>query len=244
MGGRVVQGLRGDRQRYRAVDSTLVQGCEPAAIAQALCRACEGNVAYVADLDAITGAGDHGGVIRELRERLGVEPWVDAGAGDAGAASRLAQSGAARVIVGTETLTDLGALRAIRDALPGEGPLVSLDVGKDGVLSGCRELAGRPPLDALGLLAAEGATEVILLALTRVGTATGPDLPTLRAARTAFPGLRLIAGGGVHTPDDLRRLAETGADGVLLATALHRGWITTADVRAVRSGHAELTSEP
>jgi len=244
MGGRVVQGLRGERRRYRAVDSTLVHGCEPLAVARALCRVSEGKIVYVADLDAITGAGDHGEAIRELRTRLGVEPWVDAGVGDAETASLIAQNGAARVIVGTETLTDLSSLAAIRTAVLPTEPLVSVDVGDDGVLSRCRELAGRPPLDALGRLAAEGVTEVILLALTRVGTATGPDLPTLRAARAAFPGLRLIAGGGVRTPDDLRRLAETGADGVLLATALHRGWITAADVRAVRSSHGKLTSEP
>jgi uncharacterized protein related to proFAR isomerase len=48
----------------------------------------------------------------------------------------------------------------------------------------------------------------------------------------------------VRDPEDLRRLAAAGADGVLLATALHRGWITAADVRAVQSSRRSLTSEP
>ena len=203
---------------------------------------------YVADLDAHRRQGDHREVVRELREHLGAEPWVDAGVSAAEAASRLLEAGAARVIVGTETLTDLGALRAVRDALPAERMLVSVDVGDHGVLSRCSALAGRPPLAVLELLADEGVTEVILLALLQVGTGAGPDLETLRAARGAFPGLRLIAGGGVRTPEDLRALAEAGADGVLLATALHRRWITArghprrtavaprADQRAVRAG--------
>ena len=244
MRGRVVQGLRGERQHYRAVRSGLVAGSDPLAIARALCRECDGRAVYVADLDAIAGTGDHLGVILEMRERLGSEPWVDAGVNDAEAAARLLEAGAARVIVGTETLPALPALRAIRDAVPADQMLVSIDVGTHGVISRCPELAGRSPLIALELLVDEGVTEVILLALPQVGTGAGPDLETLRAARAAFANVRLIAGGGVRTPEDLRALAAAGADGVLLATALHRGWITAADIRAARSGSRPLTSGP
>jgi HisA/HisF family protein len=244
MGGQVVQGLRGERQQYRAVRSDLVAGSDPVATARALCHACDSAALYVADLDAIAGMGGHGKVLRELRERLRARPWVDAGVSDAAAACRLLETGAARVIVGTETLPDLPALRAIRDALPAERMLVSVDVGARGVLSRCPALAGLPPLAALRRLAAEGVSEVILLTLINVGTGAGPDLETLRAARAAFPRLRLITGGGVRTPDDLWEVAEAGADSVLIATALHRGWITAADVSAVRSGRRPLTSEP
>ena len=244
MGGRVVQGLRGERQDYRAVRSGLVAGCAPLAIARALCQVCDGPALYIADLDAIAGTGDHRDVVGELRERLGAEPWVDAGVSNAEAALRLLEAGAARVIVGTETLPDLPALRAIRSAVPSGRMLVSIDVGTHGVLSRCPELAGCSPLIALELLVDEGATEVILLALPQVGTGAGPDTETLRAARAAFPGVRLIAAGGVRTPADLHALAAAGADGVLLVTALHRGWITAADIRAARSDSRPLTSGP
>lgn len=246
MGGRVVQGLRGERQHYRAVNSGLVAGSEPLAVARALCRECGGRVLYVADLDAIAGTGDHRAVVAALHERLGAEPWVDAGVGDEQAASRLLAAGAARVIVGTETLTDLGALRTLLKcgAVPAERLLVSVDIGEHGVLSSCPALAGRPVLAALDLLVAAGATEVILLSLPQVGTGAGGDLQTLRAVRGAFPHLRLVAGGGVRSPDDLRALAAAGADGVLLATALHRGWVTAADLRSVPSDERPITSEP
>ena len=244
MGGQVVQGLRGERQHYRAVRSGLVAGSDPVAIARALCRECESKAVYVADLDALEGRSDQRGVIRQLRADLGVEPWVDAGVADPGAASRLLDAGAARVIVGTETLADIGALRAIIKTLPPAQVLVSVDVGDAGVLSRCPALSGQPPLAAIELLANEDVTEVILLALRHVGTGAGPDLETLRAVRDAFPDLRLIAGGGVRTAEDLRALAEAGADGVLLATALHRGWITAADIRAARPNDRPLTSGP
>jgi HisA/HisF family protein len=240
----VVQGLRGERQHYRAVRSGLVAGSDPVAIARALCRECDGTAVYVADLDALEGRGDHRGVIRELRDDLGVEPWVDAGVSDSEAASRVLEAGAARVIVGTETLTDITFLRAIRKILPPAQMLVSVDFDGRGVLSKCPALSGQPPLAAIELLANEDVTEVILLALRQVGTGAGPDLETLRAVRDAFPELRLIAGGGVRTADDLRALAEAGADGVLLATALHRGWIAAAHIRAARLDDRPLTSGP
>jgi phosphoribosylformimino-5-aminoimidazole carboxamide ribotide isomerase len=244
MRGRVVQGLRGDRQHYRAVRSGLVAGSDPVEVARALCRECDGNTVYVADLDALEGTGDQRAVIRKLRDDLGAEPWVDAGVSDARAAARLLEAGAARVIVGTETLTDIESLRAIREILPAAQLLVSVDMGDHGVLSSCSELSGRAPLAAIGLLAEEGVTELILLALRHVGTGAGPDLDTLRAARDAFPHLRLIAGGGVRTAGDLQALAEAGADGVLLATALHRGWITAAHIRAARLDDRPLTTGP
>ena len=200
---------------------------------------------YVADLDALEGRDDQRGVIRQLRDDLGVEPWVDAGVADPGAASRLLEAGAARVIVGTETLTDIGSLRAIRKTLS-----IGADAGQR------RRRRRRRPQQMLRAFRPaavgrdrvcspdEDVTEVILLALRHVGTGAGPDLETLRAVHDAFPGLRLIAGGGVRTAEDLRALAESGADGVLLATALHRGWITAADIRAARPDDHRLTSGP
>jgi phosphoribosylformimino-5-aminoimidazole carboxamide ribotide isomerase len=244
MNGRVVQGLRGERQEYRAVRSELVAGCDPLSIARALSRECCTKALYVADLDAIAGTGDHRDVVLELRDRLGAEPWVDAGVSDEATASRLREAGASRVIIGTETLPDLGALRTLRKSLAGDQMLVSVDVGRHGVLSRCPALAGCTPLAALELLAEQEVTDVVLLALLQVGTGAGPDLETLRTARGVFPGMRLIAGGGVRSSADLRALADAGADGVLLATALHRRWITAADILALRADGGRVTSEP
>ena len=240
----MVQGFRGERQAYQAVRSVLAPGCEPVAIARALCRECGGPAVYVADLDAIAGGGDHLATVGQLAGQLAAEPWVDAGVSSDDAAERLLGAGAARVIVGTETLAEIGELRALCAVLSAERLVVSLDMGERGVLSRCTALSGRAPLEALEALAAEGVRDVILLALASVGTGAGPDVGTLRAARAAFPRLRLIAGGGVRDSEDLRRLAASGADGVLLATALHRGWIAAPDIQAVRSDAHPFTSDP
>jgi phosphoribosylformimino-5-aminoimidazole carboxamide ribotide isomerase len=51
------------------------------------------------------------------------------------------------------------------------------------------------------------------------------DEAMLCDVRAALPGVDLIAGGGVRDQSDLDRLAAAGADGALVATALHRGVI-------------------
>jgi phosphoribosylformimino-5-aminoimidazole carboxamide ribotide isomerase len=84
-------------------------------------------------------------------------------------------------------------------------------------------LAGLPALDALALMHPARLREVIVLDLARVGTGAGPDVASIAELHAAFPDLELLAGGGVRDAEDLRALADAGAAGALVATALHRG---------------------
>ncbi|MFH0916380.1 MAG: HisA/HisF-related TIM barrel protein [bacterium] len=236
MGGQVVHGVQGRRERYRPVESVLTSSSEPLPVAQALQRETGCTTFYLADLDAIHGKGRHDRALRTLADALVAEFWVDAGTATAASAIRLRDAGATRVIVGSETLPSLEALREIQDALLPEYPLVSVDAGVDGVLSLCPSLRGLEPVAALEVLCGEGLSQVILLSLDQVGTGSGPDWAVLEAARAAFPYLSLVAGGGVRTPSDLQRLAELGVAGALVATSLHGGWIVGADLRELRGG--------
>jgi uncharacterized protein related to proFAR isomerase len=75
----------------------------------------------------------------------------------------------------------------------------------------------------VALLHRPGLREVIVLDLARVGSGAGPDVAAIAEIHAAFPGLQLLAGGGVRDAADLRALARAGAAGALVATALHRG---------------------
>lgn len=233
MKGRVVQGIRGERERYRPVQSVLTPGSAPLEVARALQHETGCREFYVADLDAIQGCGSHEDAIRALVDALGVDLWVDASITDAASAVRTLKDGAGRVVVGSETLPSLESLRAIRDAVPPGRVLFSLDVGTGGVLSRAPALQALEPLDALDLLSREGLTRVILLTLNRVGTGGGPDWSLLKTARSTFSHLSLFAGGGVRSPEDVRKLAELGVTGALIATSLHRGWITGESLREI-----------
>lgn len=230
MNGQVVQGMRGEREHYRPLQSGLTPLAEPAAVARALHAETGCQAFYIADLDAIQGQGDHRAVIQALAAAPGIELWVDAGVSDPAAARRLLEAGAGRVIIGSETLTSLDMLQTLRDTLPAQRRLFSLDMAGGRVLSHTPALKGQTPAAGLSLIAQAGWSHVILLTLDRVGTGSGLDWPLLAAARAEFPHLFLIAGGGVRTPDELRQLRRLGIDGVLVASALHRGWITRQDL--------------
>ena len=74
---------------------------------------------------------------------------------------------------------------------------------------------------------------LIVIDLARVGTGAGLDLGLIARVREATPALTLLAGGGVRGPDDILRLADAGCDGALVATALHVGRLSAADVAAI-----------
>lgn len=231
MKGQVVRGVRGEREHYRPLQSVLTPATSPLAVAQALQAATDCRAFYIADLDAIQGQGNHLCEIRELAAKLAAKLWIDAAITDLDTALGLLEAGASRVIIGSETLPHLTALRAITNALSAEQLLFSLDIASGHVLSRAPALKGLDPLAALGLLVHEGWSQIIILTLDQVGTGSGPDWPLLTTARNAFPTLSIIAGGGVRTPDDLRALATLGVSGVLVASALHQGWITRKDLQ-------------
>jgi phosphoribosylformimino-5-aminoimidazole carboxamide ribotide isomerase len=88
---------------------------------------------------------------------------------------------------------------------------------------------------------AAGIRSILVLDVARVGTGCGVDLGLLQALRGQFASERLFAGGGVLARRDLERMRDAGCDGALVATAIHAGHITAADV-AELSGPASQSA--
>jgi phosphoribosylformimino-5-aminoimidazole carboxamide ribotide isomerase len=215
--GTAVHAVRGERERYRP------RG-DPLAIARGIRDALGLDELYVADLDAIEGRGDNHAVIRALVSEARV--MVDAGIGEPERARALLELGVERVIVGTETLPDAGALdRLLPDAI------LSVDLRDGRALSPDPRLAGLPALDVVARLHRAALREVIVLDLARVGTRAGPDVGLIAQIHAAFPDIELLAGGGVRDAEDLHALSDAGAAGALVATALHRGVIGPRELR-------------
>jgi phosphoribosylformimino-5-aminoimidazole carboxamide ribotide isomerase len=207
-GGTAVHAVRGERERYRPV------GRDPLSLA----RRFRTEELYVADLDAIAGTGGNDSIIAALAREARV--IVDAAVSEPERARALLELGVDRIVVGTETLSDAEALDRLPDAV------LSVDLHDGRTLSPDPRLAGLPALDALARLHHARLREVIVLDLARVGTGMGPDVGLIAALHAAFPELELLAGGGVRDDADLRALADAGAAGALVGTALHRGAIT------------------
>jgi phosphoribosylformimino-5-aminoimidazole carboxamide ribotide isomerase len=228
--GLAVHAVRGQRHTYAPIQSVLAASADPLDVARGFVERLGAHELYVADLDAIAGVGDHGSVIRAMAG-LGLDVWLDAGAATASDVVRVRALGAARIIVGTETLRDAASLAAMVGVL-GDSPsgcVLSLDL-RDGVL-----LGGSPEIPRLGVdeLTATawraGIRTFIILDLARVGSGEGPRLGAARSLRRALPAAEVLIGGGVRNQADLAALAAEGFHGALVATALHRGIITSLD---------------
>jgi len=202
--GAAVHAVRGERERYRPIGDPL-----------AIARGFRLEELYVADLDAIAGTGANNAIIAALAREARV--MVDAGVSEPEQARALLDLGVHRVVVGTETLADADAFDGLPDAV------LSVDLRDGSTLSLDPRLAGRSALDAVARLHHTGLREVIVLDLARVGSGAGPDTASIAEIHAAFPELELLAGGGVRDADDMRALADAGAAGALVATALHRG---------------------
>jgi phosphoribosylformimino-5-aminoimidazole carboxamide ribotide isomerase len=148
---------------------------------------------------------------------------VDAGVADEERALSVLATGAARVVVGLETLPSFEVLDTLVARIGASRVVFSLDLRGGVPLARTPEYGARSPTE-LALRAADcGVSAVLVLDLGRVGHQSGPDVGLVNRVREVLPDQELLAGGGVRGESDLAMLAGVGCDGVLVATALHRG---------------------
>jgi len=223
MNGQVVRARAGQRAEYRPLRTVLCEGSAPEAVVEGLLGLYPFGRLYVADLDAIQGRGDHAAVLARLRQiHPALELWVDAGFADPAAAAAWQARGLGRPVLGSESL----ARRPARGDYP-PGAILSLDFRDTGFAgpAGLAEAAGDWPDD------------VIVMSLPRVGMGGGPDWARLAEMRRLDPACRLCAAGGVRDAADLAALADAGAAGVLLASALHDGRISRKALAGFHDAH-------
>jgi phosphoribosylformimino-5-aminoimidazole carboxamide ribotide isomerase len=217
--GLVVRARQGDRDAYRPIETPLATSAVPLDVARGLIALHPFRRFYLADLDGIEGRGRSDAIVDALAAALPqVEFWVDNGLADAAACRDWLGAHRARLVIGSESQTGPGLARAL-----GAGAVLSLDYRGDAFL-GPAALETDPAL---------WPDDVIVMTLARVGSGAGPDLAKLAAARARAPGIRLWAAGGVRGIDDLEALRGLDVSGALMATALHDGRLTAADIAAL-----------
>lgn len=241
-GGIAVHAQAGDRSRYAPLESGLAPGRvgDPVALLRAFHATLGIHECYVADLDAIQGGAVQRALLRELAEfhtGFAGALLVDAGTHLAEGALELISCGASEVVVGLETLRAFADLAAIVGAVGPSHVVFSLDLRLGNpILHASMQDAQGPGPDAIHLAeqaASAGVATLLLLDLGRVGTGCGVDLGLLESLRHLLPGVRLLAGGGVLTRRDLERMRDVGCDGALVASAIHNGRLSAADLAAV-----------
>ena len=229
-GGCVVHAVAGRREKYQPIRSVLVDSAVPLEVAAAFRHVLGLQELYVADLDAIGGSEPACGTLEAL-VNLGCQLMVDAGVQDQERAERLVESGVSRVVLALESLPDPAVLDRLLCAIGQDRLVFSLDL-RAGEPLGPRVAWGfASGLEIAERVVCSGVRQMIVLDLAHVGTGSGPGtVPLCCQILDRHPTVELICGGGVRDVADLHRLGTTPIAGVLVATALHQGRITRADL--------------
>lgn len=234
--GVTVQAVAGRRDQYRPVRSCLTDSMDPSVVLRRLNDVCRSGTAYIADLDAITGAEPNRCTLAEL-SRLDLRLMVDSGVRSPADVEELLDLGVAQVIVGLESLPGPDTARALVADFSSDVLVLSLDLKSGVPLTDHPPWSVQTPREMLDELADIGFRQWILLDLAAVGTAQGvPTLDLCRWWRERRPDDDIITGGGLRSASDLPPLQAAGASGFLLASALHRGSITRSDVEDWHAG--------
>ena len=239
LGDKVVRGVAGRRDEYRPIVTRLTTQAAPLLLAQAFREHFSLNMLYVADLDAILYGRAHHDLYAQLAAD-GFELLVDAGVSDADRAAQLLEGGVAAVVIGLETCPDPEQLRRCCRELGPDRLIFSLDM-KEGRPLGDVTLWDTSDPGQIAIAALEaGVRRLIVLDLAQVGVGGGVGTTDLcRRLFDRYPESRLITGGGVRDRADLESLSRIGIEGVLVASALHDGKLTRADVESV-AGDGEM----
>lgn len=232
--GAVVRGMAGRRDAYRPIISQICGDATPGGVARGLREAFGFEECYVADLDAIAG-GDFNRSAYDSIAAAGLRPWVDAGSGTVARAAALATYFATsgvdgRIVVGLESLASAEVLREIVAATGPERVTFSLDLHDGRPWTQSPAWSSSPEEIAAAVVALD-VRSVIVLDVAGVGVGAGvPTLELCRRLSVDHPQVELVSGGGVRGLDDLQALRDVGCSAALVASALHDGRLTRAEL--------------
>ena len=226
-GGRCVRLVQGDYARER------VFADDPVEIARHWASQGAERL-HVVDLDgARDGTRPNASSIRGLLDALPIPVQVGGGIRSLQTAEQLISDGADRVVVGTAAAEDPSALRTWLDALGPARLVIGVDA-RDGLVAthGWTATTQLTALDFCHQLADLGVQRILYTDIARDGTLEGPNVAAVRMLLSSEPRLKVLASGGVARLDDLRALAEAGAEGAIIGTALYDGRLSLDAVLA------------
>jgi HisA/HisF family protein len=221
--GAVVHARMGRRSHYRPIETPLSSSSDPLDVACGLLSIYPFETFYIADLDAIEGKGDNDTVLRCLKAEFpDLTFWVDNGLADLPDARCWLDSKLGYLVLGSETQDD---------------SILTRNLCEDGRIILSLDYRGQAFVGPAALLNDVDAwpDRVIAMTLARVGSAKGPDWDRLAAIKGRAGSKRVYAAGGVRDADDLAELARTGIEGALVASCLHNGKLTGAQIARLRA---------
>jgi phosphoribosylformimino-5-aminoimidazole carboxamide ribotide isomerase len=183
---------------------------------------------HVVDLDgARDGIRANAEAIRRVLQSVAIPVQVGGGIRSSLTVQTLLDEGAARVVVGTTAAEHPDELGEWVTAFGSDSIIVAVDaVGGRVATHGWQSVTDLDVLGFCRLLKKHGVERVLYTDVARDGRLSGPDIEGTRAIAGE---LKVIGSGGVATVEHLRELADAGAEGAIIGTALYEGRLKLGD---------------
>ena len=187
---------------------------------------------HVVDLDgARTGVPENIAIVERIVRETSLSVEIGGGIRTLKTLERLADIGAARMVLGTALVNDPELARAAVESVGGDRLTAGIDAkGGEVAVSGWIEGSGVAATDLARAMGAAGFKHIVYTDIARDGMQTGLDVQAYVQMAEAF-GHPVIASGGVASVADIERLAPVAAsiEGVITGRAVYEGTLTVEE---------------
>lgn len=142
-------------------------------------------------------------------------------------------TGASLVTIGSIAVSQPDTFMRWLDRYGADKVILGADV-RNGLVSinGWKEDTSEKLLPFLARYVKAGVKNVLCTEISRDGTLSGPSTDLYREVMEAFPGIHLIASGGVGRNEDIIELDEAGIPAVVFGKAWYEGKINLEELKA------------
>ena len=135
-------------------------------------------------------------------------------------------AGASMVTIGSIAVTDPDLFMGWLEKYGAEHIILGADVRHGKIsINGWKEDSSEDLLPFLKKYVDAGVKNVLCTEISKDGTLTGPAIELYQSIMAAYPGLHLIASGGVSSIDDIKALEAAGIPAVVFGKAIYEGKI-------------------
>jgi len=153
---------------------------------------------------------------------------VGGGLRDEASIKQLLEIGIERVIVGTKAVSDFAWFSEMAEKFAGR-IVLGLDArGSTVATHGWTQDGSRSLLEFAAQAAKLPLAAIIYTDISKDGMMAGPNFDRTRALIEAVD-VPVVASGGVTSVDDIKKLAESGADAAIVGRSLYEGALSLAD---------------
>ena len=140
-------------------------------------------------------------------------------------------AGASMVTIGSIAVTDPDLFMGWLEKYGAEHIILGADVRHGKIsINGWKEDSAEDLLPFLKKYVDAGVKNVLCTEISKDGTLTGPAIELYQSIMAAYPGLHLIASGGVSSIDDIKALEAAGIPAVVFGKAIYEGKINLNDL--------------